>query len=146
MKFFLILILSLGSLLAGSTAVKEDPVSSIVVESFNNSFPNAENVNWSETRDYYKVQFLLNCQHVFAFYAKDGSLIATTRNMLFTELPLLLQTNLKELQNGYWISELFELSNAEGTNYYITLENANNKLIMRSSRADWELYQKRSKP
>ena len=146
MKILFALIMSVSYLMAGSVPVKEDPVSSMVIGSFNNSFPNAEEVQWSVSRDYYKVQFLLNCQHVFAFYAKDGAMIATTRNMLFTELPLILQTSLKELQNGYWISELFELSNAEGTNYYITLENAGTKLIMRSSRTEWELYQKKVKP
>ena len=146
MKFLLILLLSMGSFMAGSMPVKEDPVSFAVLESFNNSFRQAEEVSWSVGKDYYRAQFLLNCQHVFAFYAKDGAHIATTRNMLFTELPVILQTSLNELQNGYWISDLFELSNIEGTHYYITLENADNKLILRSSKTDWELYQKKVKP
>ncbi|MGZ5287712.1 MAG: hypothetical protein ACXWB9_11025 [Flavisolibacter sp.] len=145
MKFLFTIILALGFLVSGSTPVNENQVNPVVLESFHNSFKNAESVNWSENREFYKAEFLLNCQYVFAFYSKNGSHIATTRNMLFTELPVMLQTSLKELQKGYWISELFELSNEEGTKYYITLENADNKLILRSNKADWDLYQKKQK-
>ena len=145
MKVLFVLIMFLASYAAGSTPGNQGPVHPAVLESFNNAFRNAEEVNWTESKEFYKAQFRLNCQHVFAFYAKNGSLIATTRNMLFTELPVILQTSLEELQNGYWITDLFELSNDEGTNYFITLENADTRLVLRSNKSDWDIYQKRLK-
>ena len=44
------------------------------------------------------------------------------------------------------ISELFEM-NAEGQNsYYVTVENANTKVTLRSvSSSDWELYERTAK-
>jgi hypothetical protein len=40
---------------------------------------------------------------------------------------------LKREYDEYWISDLFEVSGNEGTAYYITLENANTKLVLKSS-------------
>jgi hypothetical protein len=144
MKLLFVLLMLIGSLSAKSNP-GDEPVSPVVLHSFNQSFAHAEDVNWSVTREFYKAEFLLNCQYVFAFYSKDGSLIAATRNILFTELPVILQTNLKELKNGYWISDLFELSNENGTTYYLTLENADQKVVYQSSKTEWNFYHKKIK-
>lgn len=145
MKILFAFIMFLASFAAGSMPVHEEPIHPVVLKSFQHSFRNAEEVNWTKSREFYKAQFRLNCQQVYAFYAMNGSLIATTRNLLFTELPVMLQTSLDELQNGYWITDLFELSNEDGTNYYITLENADNKLVLRSNKTNWDLYQKKTR-
>ena len=44
-----------------------------------------------------------------------------------------LQSNLKKNYDDYWVSDLVEVSKNEGTYYYITLENADTQLVLKSS-------------
>jgi hypothetical protein len=73
-------------------------------------------------------------------------MIAMTRFISSLDLPLSLQTNLKKEYGNYWISDLFELSNSEGTSYYITLENADTKVVLKSGgNENWNTYRKSTK-
>ena len=66
-----------------------------------------------------------------------------TRNISSLDMPMKLQTSLKNNYAGYWISDLFEISNNDGTNYYITMENADSKIVLKStSDGNWSVYQK----
>jgi hypothetical protein len=61
-------------------------------------------------------------------------------------LPVNLFSNLKNNYDTYWISDLFEVSNSEGLHYYVTLETADTKLVLRSSNGgDWSQYNKSKK-
>ena len=83
---------------------------------------------------------------LFAYYADNGKLLAVVRNILSSQLPTDLQADLKSSYGDYWITELFEL-NGEGQNcYYISLENADTKLVLRSTGDNtWEVYQQTDK-
>jgi hypothetical protein len=62
------------------------------------------------------------------------------------DLPISLQSSLKKGYEGYWISDLFEVSNNEGTNYYITMENADSKVVLKStSGGNWNNFKKLAK-
>ena len=116
-----------------------------VLQSFQSRFAAAKEADWSVTADLYKVQFILNGQHITAFYKSDGTVAALTRNIITEQLPLALQTTLKNEYKSYWVSALFELSNDEGTQYYVTLEDADTKLVFKSSASMWSLFQKERK-
>ncbi len=67
-----------------------------------------------------------------------------TRNISSSQLPILLQTTLKKEFTGHWISDLFEIANDEGTSYYVTLENAGIKLVLKSTNnTAWTKFQKK---
>lgn len=124
----------------------EENVSSTVLNSFNKEFSGAKDVQWTTTNDYYKAAFVYNGQNVNAFYQLNGELMALTRNISSLELPMSLQTSLKNGYSKYWISDLFELSNNEGTSYYITLENAQSKVVLKSNgTGKWSSYKKMTK-
>jgi hypothetical protein len=142
-RLFVTLTLALSLVGMSSFAADETSVSEVVVKSFNSSFTSATEVNWSVTGDLYKADFVLNGQYVAAYFNTDGLMMATTRNISSTQLPIALQANLKKNYDEYWITNLFELSNEEGTSYYITLENADSKLVLKSlSSAEWINYKK----
>jgi hypothetical protein len=61
------------------------------------------------------------------------------------QLPISLQTSLKKQCGDLWISDLFEVANDQGTSYYVTLENADTKIVLKSSGSDWTTYQKQRK-
>jgi hypothetical protein len=124
----------------------EENVSSTVLNAFNKEFAGAKDVQWTTTSDYYKAAFVFNGQNINAFYHLDGELLGLTRNITSLELPISLQTNLKNNYSKYWISDLFELSNNDGTNYYITLESADSKVVLKSNgTGNWSSYKKMTK-
>jgi hypothetical protein len=130
-----------------STAFAADPkVSPVVLRSFNKTFTTATEVDWSVTNNMYKAQFGLNGQTVTAYYQADGTMIAVTRNISSNQLPVTLQVELKKDYENFWISGLFELSDEGGTEYYATLESADEKVILKSiSNNSWSRYKKLSK-
>lgn len=116
-----------------------------VLKSFQTTFAAAQNADWTETENLYKVQFALNDQRITAFYQKDGTIAAITRNISPMQLPVSLHTALKNDYKSYWVVELFELSNEDGVQYYVTLEDADSKIVLKSTAATWNLFQKQRK-
>ena len=139
-----IAVTSLGAF-AGSPLINsnEDDVNSRVLNAFKTEFNTAKEVEWTVTSDYYRATFVYNDKHVFAYYNESGELLGLTRYLSSTDLPISLQTKLKKNYDGYWISDLFEVAKNDSTAYYITLENADTKLVLRSTdSSNWSAYTK----
>ena len=118
MKRLLVILTIALSLVSLSSFANGEDVSPRAVKSFNKSFKNATEVKWTVTDNYFKADFALNGQYVSAFYNEDGSMIALTRNLSSLQLPIALQADLKSNYNCYWISNVLEVANEEGTSYY----------------------------
>lgn len=145
MKRFLITLTVLFSLISMSSFASDSKVDSRVLKSFQSSFKNATEVDWTVSNNFYKANFTLNGQYVAAYFDESGNMMAITRNISSTQLPISLQTNLKNNYEGFWITDLFEVANDEGTTYYVTVENADTRLILKSSTSEWATYQKQRK-
>lgn len=127
-------------------AAQVPDINAKALTAFNNQFTNATDVEWSAGSDFYKASFLYNNNYVTAYYNTDGDFVATIRNIISANLPLILQTKLKNNYSDYWISDLYELSKNEGTSYYITLENADQKIVLKSTGdIDWTVHKKSNK-
>jgi hypothetical protein len=124
----------------------ENDVNQLAVKSFHKEFVNARNIKWEQKVGYVKVEFTLNDQVLFAYYNNDGLLTAIVRNIVSDQLPITLLTTLKRDYTGFWISDLFEVASDDQTNYYVTLENADKKIVLRSNGIDsWDVYSKTRK-
>ena len=146
MKRLVLMLTLVFSLISISSSAHEINVTETVLRSFNNAFKNATDVNWTTTEHFYKVNFSLNDEYVTAYYNQEGQMIAMTRNIVSKQLPLTLQVALKNNYAQFWISDLFEITNEEGTAYYVTLENADSRIIMKSNlESTWTVYKKSSK-
>ena len=144
-KMILMLAVALSSVFAFAGEENAN-IDSQVLTAFKNEFAAAQDVNWTTTKDYYKASFVYNNQHVSAFYSLDGELLGLARNITSLELPVKLQTTLKKSYSVYWISDLFELSNNAGTDYYVTLENADQQVVLQSTGSNnWKVYKKVAK-
>lgn len=141
------IIIMLAVAISSITAFASDKnVNATVLNAFNKEFSGVKDVQWTSTNDFFKASFVYNGQNVNAFYSVDGEFIALTRNISSLELPMHLQTNLKNSYNSYWISDLFEVSSYEGTSYYITLEKADSKLVLKSDGSGkWSTFKKMTK-
>ncbi|HYF32293.1 MAG TPA: hypothetical protein VD993_14315 [Chitinophagaceae bacterium] len=143
MKKRILMWLLLVTISTGSALANEETVSQQVLNAFKKEFVDAKDVNWQSTKEYVKATFSLNDQVMFAYYSQEGELLAITRNISSEKLPISLLTSLKKNYNGYWITDLFEMV-ADGTGtYYITLENADLELVLKSDEfGSWEVYRK----
>lgn len=117
-----------------------------VEKSFKKEFASAEKENWTRVNNLYKVQFTMNGQVLFAYLNEEGKLIGVYRNILSSQLPISLMSEIKKDYANYWISTLFEVANLGATSYYITLENADQQLVLKSENSsDWSVFSKTKK-
>ena len=142
-KLIIALLLSISSLAAFA---EEANVNEKVLTAFKSDFVSVSEVEWYAGPGYFKAAFVLNEHQVFAFYTQEGRLLGLTRYILTADLPIRLQASLKKNYNQYWISDLFEAAREEGTSYYITLEDADTKLVLKAgSDHTWTVYEKTKK-
>ena len=142
------IVLVFGFILAAavSFAYPSERVSPKVLASFKSEFTSATDVQWESGANYFKATFSMNEQRVFAYYDMEGQLMSTARYISSFQLPLNLFSKLKNEYSNYWVSDLLEINNSEGLHYYITLETADTKLILRSSNGgDWNTFSKNKK-
>ena len=138
------LILMIG--LSSAFANNFEGVNQKVISSFQKDFSNAKDVKWERSKEYAKATFSLNGQVLFAFYSEEGEMLATTRNILSSQLPINLQNDLKKEYGNFWITDLFEMASGNETAYYISIENADNVIVLKSLDASkWVLFKKDKK-
>lgn len=143
-KMILTLAIAVSSL-GAIAADGEKEVSPKVLDAFKNEFATAKEVAWTVSEQYCKASFTYNNKHVFAFYSADGELLALTHYLSPNDLPLNLLNSLKKNYSDYWISDLFEVAKNDGTTYYVTLEDADMKIILKASSGNWTVHQKSKK-
>ena len=143
----MLLVLALFITVASSAVFARDVnVSQVVINSFKKDFVSAEDVSWTAGSNFYKASFSLNGQKVFAFYTFDGELMGLARYISSLQLPIHLLSELKSNYNQYWITDLFEVSNSEGTQYHITIESGDSIIKLRSTDSDvWQSVDKKRK-
>lgn len=140
------LIIAAAMFVSLSAFANEEKVNSRVLYAFQNEFTTATEVEWKAATDYYIASFSMNGQRVSAYYNMDGQLMGITRNLSSAQLPVALQNNLKKSYSSYWISDLFEVANSNGTSYYATLETGNSKIVLQSANgSDWSTYKRERK-
>ncbi len=143
-----IVISSVGAAFAGNAfgkplATDGEEVNARVLHAFKNEFNAAKDITWTIAQNYYLASFVYNDQHVAAYYSPEGELMGLTRYISPADLPLALQSDLKKNYKDHWVSDLFEVANSDGTAYYITLEDAETKLVLKASNGkSWNGYKK----
>lgn len=131
---------------SSSFANKIENVNQKVISSFQKDFAGAKDVKWESSKEYAKATFNLNGQVLFAYYSEGGEMIAMTRNIVSTQLPINLLNELKKDYSNFWISDLFEMATGNETAYYVTIENADFVIVLKSTDAtSWELFKKDKK-
>ena len=137
-KIIMTLAIALSSIAAFAG---EENVDRKVLNAFKTDFSTANQVEWASGNNYYRASFIYNNKHVFAYYDTEGELLGLTRYISSMDLPLNLQTGLKKDYAEYWISDLFEVAKTDGTTYYITLETADTKMVLKSTGSSaWDVY------
>jgi len=117
-----------------------------VINSFKKEFANAKDVKWESGKEYVKATFSLNGQILFAYYSEGGDMLAMTRNIQASQLPINLLNSVKRDFGSYWISDLFEMATGNETAYFVTLESASEIIVLKSvDSSNWEQFKKEKK-
>ena len=141
--FTLALSLVLGT---ASFANNDESINQKAAQSFKKEFAQAKDVSWQKAGDMVKATFTLSEKVLFAYYSEAGDLIAITRNITADQLPMNLLNSLKKNYSAYWVSDLFEMVSSGQTSYYITVENADHKVVLKSEDfGSWSTYRKEKK-
>jgi hypothetical protein len=121
----------------------ENPVDGKILAAFHKEFKTANEINWRKVNGYDAVSFHIQNKYLTAYYEETGELKAVTRNLLSEQLPINLQNALKDGFSHFWITELFEMASHGETAYYISLENGDQKVTLKSSNSiDWSVVSK----
>ena len=139
------LLLTVG--ISFSFAAPNDELRAIVKASFQRDFKSAHLMSVENHMNFTKLTFSIDAVIFYGYYSDEGELMAVTRNLPPSQLPMPLLIQLKKDYSNYWVSDLFEITKDGESRYYVTLENANTKLILRSESSfdEWDLFQKHAK-
>jgi hypothetical protein len=122
------------SLFAGSFFSRANAAETIenpqAIAAFEARFGKATDVQWTEAGALYKVHFTLDGVISNAWYNTEGALVAITRQQSVASLPAALRAGLD--LDGRWVSDLMEVYTERGSTWYITLENADRKVVLQS--------------
>ena len=118
----------------------------VIKASFRKDFKKAELMGIEAGDSYNKLTFKMNDMVLYAFYSDNGELLAVTRNIRSSQLPIQLLLDLKRDYANYWITDLFEFNGDGSNSYYVTLENADTSITLRANSSDdWQLYSRKNK-
>ena len=117
------IILAAFALVCSLGLYANDPgVDEKVLDAFNKTFQNAEDVSWTTTGDAYQVKFKQNDISSRVYYDKEGNILKTYRYYYEQGLPLLVLSKIKSKHADKKIFGVVEVSSEEGTFYHVTLE------------------------
>lgn len=143
MKKFLFTLTLICSLFTMTALANDVKVNSRVLQSFETSFSNAENVQWSLVKGLYQAQFIMDEEQFSAYFDNEGKMLVLARFITPNQLPHGLKASLKAINGNDVISFLFELSDEEGTHYYATIQKGEKKEMLQSNGSKkWSPYTK----
>ncbi len=143
MKKKIVILTALVILAVATTFANDNEIGKNALSTFSETFTKATNVKWERNSHYYAASFQMNGQSLTALLSENGDMIAVSRNILSTEMPLHLQTTLARDYSAYWISDLVEYAVGSETRYYVTVEDADKKIVLESVNTyDWTLVKK----
>ena len=121
---------------------KPETVSGQALNTFNSEFIGATDPTWAINKDFYQVTFKLDGQQMFAYYNKSGEFLAVSQNISSVQLPNNLKKGLKKVMGDRWITDLFEITNNDQTSWYVTIESADEKIVLKSENGGkWKVFQ-----
>src|ERR1700722_1331544 len=110
-------------------------------DAFKKDFATASIIKWEQTNNFSKATFSMNGQILTAYYFTNGDLQAVVRNITSDQLPISLVTSLRRDYTAFWITDLFEMSSNGMTTYYVSIENSDKKIVLKSDDlSSWEIY------
>ena len=118
-------------------------INEAVLNAFNTTFTEAKEVSWEYGENYAKATFVINGHTQYAYYTPQGELMGVAEYIRISQLPESLKELIKKNYQSYWITDLFEVTREDEKNFYITIENADQTLILKNNGVfGWSIFKR----
>lgn len=118
---------------AGAFAADGIIISEKLLQSFKQTFPDAQQVKWLEQADKYTVNFKENGILTKIDYDKDGNFISSLRYYTEKNLPVNILCKLQKKYPGKKVFGVTEMTSEANVEYYIKLEDEKEWITVRSN-------------
>jgi hypothetical protein len=140
-RFLILMTAFLFTITATFAGSNDAAIPQSVVSEFSHNFYLARNAKWEKIDNYYEVTFSQFGATLFAFYSEDSEFMGFASYILSDKLPVSLASDLKTKYGNYWISDLFRYSINEKPGYCVTIENGDQKIMLKSDDGQkWHTY------
>lgn len=135
MKKKLLMFTLLAGIFSASVLNASAEISKKALQSFHSVFGDAKHVKWTEYADRYIVTFTQDDILIKASYDKDGNLLSSTRYYKEQHLPLNILYKVKKDYPDKKIDIVTEVSNSDGTVYFMNLKDSKGWMIVKSNQS-----------
>jgi hypothetical protein len=144
-KIVLSLAIATVMLSSFTTYAADKAPGAVVKQALTREFAQAKNVEWTTVskEGVYQATFIYNDESLQAFFTEDGEFLGTTRQILKTQLPILIVSALVKQYADYRVATVFEYSKTDGLAYYITIVNPNGGMVLKATgNGDLSIFKK----
>jgi len=92
-----------------------------LIQAFNETFPNAKNVKWSDAKDGYFVSFYQNENFEKVFYNKEGDFVCSWKYTDGADLPTNVMMTLNKKYNQGKVLGVTQLTTQDNINYEVKI-------------------------
>jgi len=121
------------TLSAGVFAAADGNISDKLLQAFNKTFPDAQQVKWAETEDKYMVNFKQGDILTKVEYDKEGNFLNSLRYYSEKNLPVNILCRLQKKYSDKKVFGVTEITSDTNVEYYIKLEDAQNWITVKSN-------------
>ncbi len=121
------------SLSAGVFANENFTISDKLLQAFKQTFPDAQQVKWSEQEDKYMVNFKQGEVLTKIEYDRDGNFVSSLRYYSEKNLPVSILCRLQKKYGDKKIFGVTEMTTESAVEYYIKLEDETSWITVRSN-------------
>lgn len=121
----LLLVIGFG---AHAQDLAEKSVPAVVVNAFQQQFPNPSDVEWEKENDLYKVEFEQNNQEREAWINAGGQVVRQSLEIEEAELPAAVRQGIQRDYNGYRIDEIERMEENGVVSYAVELDNRSDEV------------------
>jgi hypothetical protein len=137
MKKLFIAVIAVIALASSSFAADGNKKASYwVLDQFNQTYSQATDVQWTVGNEFAKANFILDGMKVEAYYNQlDGTFIGQSKAVPTEYLPKNALRSINRKYSNYTMKEVFEFSSAIEVDFFVSLENDAQKLVLKISRS-----------
>ena len=120
-----------------------DDVNIKVLEAFNKTFTNTEDLKWYENSSSYEARFNSDGIKAIVWYDKNGELLRMHRYYTEYKLPPFLLSTLRKKMPDQKIYGVTEITSKTGVEFYITMQDEKNWIQVKADASgDFEVIEK----
>ncbi|MDO1512847.1 PepSY-like domain-containing protein [Maribacter confluentis] len=113
---------TLGIFIGSAQDIDTNTVPANLKDTFEQSYPTANDVEWEKEGTSYKVEFEINAQDHEIWYATDGTTTKTEQELTEADLPQAIRTAITNTYAGYKVDEVEKTTENGSTTYEVELK------------------------